>query len=194
VSKFKDDKGREWDVVTNVLTFGRVREEMKFDLPELLLSEKSATNGEPENRVLDRLTEDVVELAQLLFVMVQDQVEAAGVTQSDFYGSLDEEALTQGLWAVLESVVGFSRSGAKQEALRKVLTTARRVEMLQEAKAQSVLQSPELAAEIEREVQNALSPPTPLAKPIGSDAGNLPDSSESTLPIDELPVGIAFER
>jgi hypothetical protein len=191
VPKFKDMKGREWDVATNVLTLGRVREEMSVNLTELLLGEKNPVDGEPENKLLDHLTEDVVDLARVLYLMIRDQAETQKVTQEDFYGSLDGDALKTGLWAVLESVVGFSQSLVRP-AFERMLKAAHRAESLQEDRVQKALQSPELDAAIEAAVQKALNPPTSGEKPSGGDAGNLPESSESTSPTEPLPSGIPF--
>jgi hypothetical protein len=190
VPKFKDMKAREWDVVTSVLTFGRVREDMKFGLPELILGDTNPETGKSENNLLTRIADDPIETARLIYLMVRDQLEAQKVTAEDFYASLDGDALKTGLWAVLESVVGFCQS-ATRPALEKMLRAAHRVEILHETRLRTDLQSPTLDAEIEKAIQQSLNPPAPAVTRSGGDVGNLPESSGSTLPTESLPVATA---
>jgi hypothetical protein len=172
VKRIKDTKGREWDIAVNVLTLGRVRDTVKVNLLEAIL---------PENGLVERLAGDLVELAWVLFLIVQDQAESLGVADKEFYAYLDRDALDDGLRAILEGVVSFSPSGLRP-AYRKVLETARRVEATQAEKIKTLIDSPEFDAMLDSEISKALSSPTGSPSETTGDAGSSPASSESTLP------------
>ncbi len=170
-----DSAGRTWDVSINVLTIGRVRDEMQLNLLEAIL---------PDNRLLERLSGDVIDLARVLYLICRDEARAAGVEQEAFYAALTRESLEDGLRGILDGVVNFSPSGLRP-AYRKVLEKSQALAELEEKRLKKAIASPEfdtaLDQAMKREMKTGRQPTARNGRRKSSSAaGASPDSAAST--------------
>lgn len=170
-----DSENRPWEIGVNVLTIGRVRKEVNVNLLELVI---------PENKLLDRIAGDPVELAWILYLVCQDQAEERGIKDKQFYASVDRDFLDAGLRGLVQGVVNFSPASIRP-AYQKAVDAALKLETTQAKRIKEVVDSKDFDAMLDLEINKALSSHlTSPSKPTG-DAGSLPDSSDSTLPTSE---------
>ncbi len=141
-----DSAGRTWDVSINVLTIGRVRDEMQLNLLEAIL---------PDNRLLERLSGDVIDLARVLYLICRDEARAAGVEQEAFYAALTRDSLEDGLRAILDGVVNFSPSGLRP-AYRKVLEKSQALAELEEKRLKKAIASPEFDTALDQAMKREM--------------------------------------
>jgi hypothetical protein len=114
--KFKDSKGRDWDVDITVAVVRRVRNEVKgTDGKGFELLELADVGSETFRRVLA----DPVQLGQVLFVVCLPQAREAGIDRDQFEDALAGDSLADGTRALLESIAAFSPSPAIRAALGK---------------------------------------------------------------------------
>jgi hypothetical protein len=115
VARFKDSKGRDWDIVLNVGLIGELKRDAAFDLG------KAAEAGE---RFGDFLFADPSTLANVLWVLVRRQATSQGVTEEQFPYVLDGDAIDRAGDALMEAVIDFfhrRRAGAMKARLPKLL-------------------------------------------------------------------------
>lgn len=104
MTRFKDSKGREWSLSLSVGMVEKVKEDADFDMDELL--------QKPEAVALVLMRSPKV-LAQVLWVMIEDQAKSLGVEPRDFGFSLDRESLDRGADALMEEwILFYPRSSA----------------------------------------------------------------------------------
>jgi hypothetical protein len=115
---FTDNLGRTWCVALNVATYRRVRGVLQLDLCQLV------DEGLEE---LGRFLADPIRLADVLFVLCQEEAVSKNVSDEDFGRALYGDALQAGAEALVEELVDFFPDPRSRAALRKVLTTGRQV-------------------------------------------------------------------
>ena len=79
---FADTQGRTWTVTINVDVIRRVRSLLSINLLEAI-----------EGRLLERLITDPVLLCDILFVVIQPEAVAKGISDEDFGRSLGGDVL-----------------------------------------------------------------------------------------------------
>lgn len=176
MNRIKDIKNREWDIIVNVPTLGRVRDELKMNLLEIVL---------PENELVEKLS-DPVELAAVLYLLCRDQLVEKNIEASDFYAALDRDCLDIGLTAIMEGVVNFSPSGLRP-AYRKVLEKAAKLQTMQSARLETLINSPDFEKMLDSAMEKALNLPDGLPSKTIGDASSLPELPESTLRAEATP-------
>lgn len=115
---FADNAGRTWTVAVNVDAIRRVRNTLDVNLLDVV-------NGQ----LLDRLVVDPILLCDVLYVLVQPQAQAQGVSDEDFGRALGGDALDHATTALLEGLASFFPS-AKAAVLRKAIAKSRALEQL----------------------------------------------------------------
>ena len=138
---FADTQGRTWTVTINVNVIRRVRSLLNINLLEAI-----------EGRLLERLITDPVLLCDILFVVIQQEALAKGISDEDFGRSLGGDVLDVATTALLEELVDFFPS-AKRTVFRKALTKLKQLETLAIETATQRLESNEL----EQQMQAAIS-------------------------------------
>jgi len=117
-----------WDLSLNVAKMKRVKSLTDIDLMSVI--------DNPE--VLHQLTNDPMKLVDVLFAVIKPQADAVGVTDEDFAGDLDGEAIETGVSALLEALVDFF-PGARRAMLRRVMDKANKYCHEADAKLQAML-------------------------------------------------------
>ena len=129
---FSDTQGRPWTITLNVDAIRRVRSVLNINLLDAI-----------EGRLLERLITDPVLLCDMLFVVIQPEAIAKGISDEDFGRSLGGDVLDVATTALLEELVDFFPS-AKRIVFRKALTKLKQLETLAIDTATQRLESPEL--------------------------------------------------
>lgn len=109
--KFTDSKGREWDVALDVTAVGDLKARLGLDVGSKTFFECVA---------------DPVRMCDVLFVLVEDQAKAAGVSDRDFGRGLAGDVIEAASDALYEALILFSPSD-RREPLRTVATKSKRV-------------------------------------------------------------------
>jgi hypothetical protein len=88
---FSDTQGRPWTITLNVDAIRRVRSVLNINLLDAI-----------EGRLLERLITDPVLLCDILFVVIQPEAIAKGISDEDFGRSLGGDVLDVATTALLE--------------------------------------------------------------------------------------------
>lgn len=178
---FIDLANRTWQVEVNVAQVRRVRRECDLDLPSLF-------DGKMEGLVA--LLEDACKLSEVVYCLLTEQVEKAGVSRDDFESALGGKALEAAGDALVWEVVDFFRDGSRRTVLSRALGRASGVQeamtkkALQQMEQQSVEEAAEEAirqAQGMQEQGDARTTASSDEKPSGSSGTSL-ESSGSTPP------------
>lgn len=103
-TRFKDEKGREWDLTITVATVRRVQNACGVNLLDAVAGE-----------LVSRLAGDIMLLADVLWAIVEPQAKAAGVDDLDFGEGLLGDALDHATGAFMEGLRGFfARPGQRK--------------------------------------------------------------------------------
>lgn len=115
---FKDNEGRQWQVVVNVASLKRVRDLTKTDLLDVV-------NGD----LIQRLTLDPVLLVDCLFALCKTQADQRNVTDIQFGEGMAGDAIDAATTALLEELVDFFPQ-PKRSVLAKALMKVRQMETM----------------------------------------------------------------
>ncbi len=129
---FTDTQGHPWTLTLNVDAIRRVRSVLNINLLEAI-----------EGKLLERLITDPVLLCDILFVIIQPEAIAKGISDEDFGRSLGGDVLDVATTALLEELVDFFPS-AKRTVFRKALIKLKQLETLAIETATQRLESTEL--------------------------------------------------
>ena len=163
--QFRDTKGRTWRVELNVRQMKRVRDALGVDLVNVIEARRDGTVAAD---TLERVANDPVLLADILWVLCEGEAKPAGVTDDDFGSALAGDAISEATRAFLDELVDFF-PGARRLFLRKAVDLARTCEAEGEEALKAALESPELAERLKTSLSS------PAASP-GS-AGSTPTPS-----------------
>lgn len=133
-----------------VASLKRVKDRTDIDLTQLV---------DPHNsQVIDKLTDDLFTLFDVLCALLQPQLDEKQVTVDDFGEVLDEAAAEQAVVALLEGVIDFFHEGKRMllgRAFAKVKTAAERVKQRGLDQAMNAIESPEFAQLIEQSLSTS---------------------------------------
>ena len=119
---FKDCEGRTWSVTLNVLQMKRIRANLGVDLVNVIALD---SGGKVKVDLVDRIANDPCLLVDILWVCVEEEAKAAGVTDEQFGRSLAGDAIEDATRAFLDELVDFF-PGAKRLFLKKAVELSRR--------------------------------------------------------------------
>lgn len=102
MATFKDSTGAEWRVALNAGVLGDLKRDAGFDLG------KAAAAGD---RLGEILFGEPGTIADVVWVLVRDQAERAGLTAEKFAYLLDADTLDRAAVAVAEAVIDFFHRG-----------------------------------------------------------------------------------
>jgi hypothetical protein len=119
---FRDTTGRAWDLAVTIGTLKRIRSRLSVDLFSMHL-------GTPS--LAERLVEDVALQVDAIFICIEPQARAAGVTDEQWAESMGGDAMAAAVDAFWEELIGFflaSRPGTAE--LARAARTAVRTRQL----------------------------------------------------------------
>jgi hypothetical protein len=184
---FTDNTGRNWSVTINVGAVKRVRDACGVNLLD-------AVGG----TLIQQLIDDPVLLADIVYCLVKDQTDAAGITDDQFGRCLAGDAIDAATAAVLEELVDFFPL-RRRTILRKALEKAKALEAMGIEAAGRYLDSDLPQRAMQERIDEllasrpngpsvvSLGPSDPSTassglKASGGTSGGSPESSESTPP------------
>jgi hypothetical protein len=161
---FTDNAGRTWTIAVNVDAIKRVRDLVQVNLLEVI-----------EGKLIERLVSDPILLCDVNYSLCKLEADAKSISYVDFGRAMAGDAIDAATTALLEDLVDFFPQ-ARRKVLAKAMGKLRMLEQMVTRRAETRLDSPQLEAELLRQLE-ALeeTPPTP---PNGS-SGNVLESSES---------------
>jgi len=165
---FTDNSGRSWSVTINVGAVKRVRDACGVNLLD-------AVGG----ALIQQLIDDPVLLADIVYCLVKDQADAAGITDEQFGRCLAGDAIDSATAAVLEELVDFFPL-RRRTVLRKALEKAKALEAMGIEAASKYLDSDLPQRAMQERIDELLA-----SRPSGSGgtSGGSPGSSGSTPPL-----------
>jgi len=139
--------GRSWKIHLNIGLLGTIKRDAGIDLAGMLAS------GEKFAAIV---TCDPEILGQILFLVCESEIAAAGLSPEQFASGIDGDALDEAIEALIEAAIDFFPKARGRSAMKAALPRA----------------MARMVEETNREVE------TRLSRFLQS-AGNSPDSSES---------------
>ena len=152
---FKDNAGRTWSVTLNVLQMKRIRAHLGIDLVNVITLD---AGGKVKVDLVDRIANDPCLLVDILWVCVEDEAKAAGVTDEEFGRSLAGESIEEATRAFLDELVDFF-PGAKRLFLKKAVELSRKFGGEMTEALGKALEDPELERCVEESMRSSASSP-----------------------------------
>jgi len=165
---FSDAAGRDWSTAITVTTVKRVRE-----MADVLLTDAAETN------LIERLTGDVMLLADTLNAVCRPQAEQRQITSEQFGELLAGDVIDRACESLMDDLIRFFPSG-RRAIVRRLVTTSREVEAKQMELLKAKLTDEQVAAMIQRQMTTAAEQIDKSLAEFGGTSGSLPASSEST--------------
>lgn len=129
---FKDEEGREWQLKVHVPAARRVLDECQVDLLEV-----------GDGQLVKRLIEHPADLVGVLWVLVEQQAQAADVSPEAFGMGLCGEAIDAAIDCLFQALCDFFPP-SKRAILRAAMEKVRQTEMRAQEESLKALESPEL--------------------------------------------------
>lgn len=136
MAKFVDSLGREWIVDVTVDKIKKVRKALDIDLAD--------ASGE----VVHQLSEDIVLMADALWLLCEDQAIVKKITDEEFGRGLVGDPLDAAAGALVEAISDFS-PGQRRLLLQKATAKMRAVREKAESLALAKLDDPKLTEQLE---------------------------------------------
>ena len=152
---FKDCEGRTWSVTLNVLQMKRIRANLGVDLVNVIALD---AGGKVKVDLVDRIASDPCLLVDILWVCVEEEAKAAGVTDEQFGRSLAGDAIEDATRAFLDELVDFF-PGAKRLFLKKAVELSRKYAGEMTVALEKALEDPELERRVEESMRSSASSP-----------------------------------
>ena len=152
---FKDNAGRTWSVTLNVLQMKRIRAHLGIDLVNVITLD---AGGKVKVDLVDRIANDPCLLVDILWVLVEDEAKAAGVTDEECGRSLAGESIEEATRAFLDELVDFF-PGAKRLFLKKAVELSRKFGGEMTEALGKALEDPELERRVEESMRSSASSP-----------------------------------
>ena len=163
---FKDENGRDWEIVVNVDAARRVRDILGVNIAS------TETGG-----VLESIAEDPILLCDLLYVLCKPQADAAGVSDEQFGQALAGDAIDRATTAFLEALVDFFPS-RRRAVLRRLVDGLKAAENQVLAAAEKKLSEGCFERAVDRELAKLDEKLDSLTG--GPESGRSPEASDST--------------
>ena len=152
---FKDNSGRTWTVELNVHQMKRIRARLGVDLVNVIALD---AGGKVKVDLVDRIANDPCLLVDILWVCVEDEAKAAGVSDEDFGRSLAGDSIECATAAFLDELVDFF-PGAKRLFRKKAVELSRKFAGDATEALGKALEDPELERRVEESMRSSASSP-----------------------------------
>jgi len=126
---FSDNKGRRWTVEINTATLKRVKQALSINLLD-------AVGG----KLIDTIAADPALFADILYVLIKPQADAAKVTDTDFGEALAGDEIEEASLAFISALVDFFPKG-RREVLAKAIAAGTEKARTAEAKAMQEIEA-----------------------------------------------------
>lgn len=117
--RFNDATGQEWSIAVTVSTIRDVQDQLRVNLLNVLDDNAS---------LLVQLHEDMVLLADVLWIICQPQAHQRDIGPHKFGELLASDTLHQAATAFFEALADFFPNPQRREALRKLIAKSREAE------------------------------------------------------------------
>lgn len=97
---FRDATGREWQISLTVGLAKKIKADLGLDLLAVI---------KPKNTVLQQLADDPELLCEVIWRLVNQRAEAAGVTQEAWWDAVDDATIDAAAGALIGSLIRFFR-------------------------------------------------------------------------------------
>lgn len=145
----KDTQGREWLFRFTARTVRELAAETHLDTKAL----------EGENSLLQRVAADESVLYTALWITIRPQAQERGVTEDEWFDSLDNDSLQAAAKEWVSAYINFSHP-ARQKVLSKTMTAA----LTKLERAEQQVEAAIASGEIDRVVEMAINqPPSPVS-------------------------------
>ena len=101
---FKDNTGREWQLVLNVYAMKQIRAKLGIDLINVIQLDKT---GNVKVDLIDQIANDPCLLVDILWVLCEEQAKVLNVTDVAFGSALAGDAIEDATKAFLDELVDF---------------------------------------------------------------------------------------
>lgn len=155
MAKFTDRLKREWSLEITVHDIKQVRKGLGINLFDAFAGDYDVYN---------QVISDVEKLVGVAFILCQDQIQAAGITEEDFGRAMAGDALRRLGDAFSEALVDFFPNARAREVVRATLGKARELVELRTMLLAQVVNSLDIGS---------------IAEPPKSGSTNAPASSDS---------------
>ena len=173
-AQFTDERGRVWRIELNYSLAKRLRDVTGLDFVNY-----------QDGKALLAIHDSDEKLVQVLWLLCEPQAQAAGVSEEEFGAGLGGDALEQGIEALEQALLNFSRP-AKRQAIAAIRDKAHELVAAQTNLTETKLRSPkvteflaaklaEASAEIDRRIDEQMRTPATS----GSSGTSGPASSAS---------------
>lgn len=152
---FKDNTGRDWQLILNVFQMKRIRARLGVDLVNVIALDK---DGKVQVDLIDRIANDPCLLVDILWVMVEEQAKVIEVTDEQFGTALAGDAIEEATKAFLDELVDFF-PGAKRLFLKKSVDIARKCAGEWTDVLKKALEDPELEKRVRESMNLSTSSP-----------------------------------
>lgn len=120
---FKDNEGREWQIVLNLSVAAQLKREINLDVLALIAG--SADDAEENTtRFFARLEEDVVTCIDALYILCRKQCHQRNITDEDFGAALAGDSHYESVIAMQRAIADFMPRQALRVTLHKMLDKA----------------------------------------------------------------------
>lgn len=172
LAQFADQRGRTWRLDLNYSLAKRLREVTTLDFVNY-----------QDGKALLAIHDSDEKLVQVLWLMCEPQAVAANVSEEEFGSGLGGDALEQGIEALEQALINFSRP-ARRQAMQAIRDKAHELVEAQTELTATKIRSPKMkdllaakiqavSEEIDRRIEEATTSTS------GNSAGSGPESSAS---------------
>lgn len=141
MQKFTDANNRTWTFTVNVNAFMRVKALADYDLASLI------SFNDTDNQKLMNLANDEVQLARIMYAVCKPSVDAAGVSEDDFYAAFNGDAIKSAFQALLKDYADFFPN-PKGQYIRNVVELTLRTLAIGERELQRQLDGMDLEGQM----------------------------------------------
>lgn len=172
--QFADQRGRTWRLELNYSLAKRLRDVTSLDFVNY-----------QDGKALLAIHDSDEKLVQVLWLMCEVQAVAAGITEEDFGSGLGGDALEQGIEALEQALINFSRP-ARRQAMQAIRDKAHELVTAQTELTATKIRSPKMTQlmatkiqQVSEEIDRRMEEAAQTTSISGNSAGNVPGSSAS---------------
>jgi len=160
-----DGQGRDWRTTVTVATVKRTKEMLG-----VLLTDAADAD------LVTQLYDDVILLADVLYVVCKPQADERAVTSDQFGELLAGDCIDKACESLMEDLLDFFQPSRRAAAAKKMHVEARKHSAIVKAMAE-MMTDQQMDEAVEREIVRAKARLAERLAEAGSDSGRLPESS-----------------